>query len=245
LTAEQARRCLQDLRALPEFPSVANKLDNVDRLATLDTVIAVARGEPLNVYDVQNRVTLALPGAIDWNTVLAEINDYFDELADAMRNPDPAARTHRLQELAGQGTPITQDRMAFGLQSYVFGRPQASRDFAQLVIGNIFEYYPKWFESQTNAVARLAAAQTGFALAVYQREHGAYPESLAALVPDLLPTIPVDPWSGKELIYRRKDDGFVIYSVGPNQRDDGGGDTPFTGADDSLMDDAIFRVESD
>ena len=122
--------------------------------------------------------------------------------------------------------------MAFGLQAYVFGRPQASRDFAQLVIGNIPEYYPKWFESQTNAAARLAA-QTGFALAVYQREHGAYPELLSALVPDLLPAVPVLSWSGNELIYRPTEGGFVVYSVGANQhRDEGGSATAFTGADD-------------
>ena len=33
---------------------------------------------------------------------------------------------------------------------------------------------------------------------------------------------PVDPFTGKPLEYRREGDGFLIYSAGPDGRDDGG-----------------------
>ncbi len=36
-----------------------------------------------------------------------------------------------------------------------------------------------------------------------------------------LPT-PDDVFSGRPFVYRRKGDGFVLYSVGPNLGDDGG-----------------------
>ena len=51
---------------------------------------------------------------------------------------------------------------------------------------------------------------------------GAYPNSLAELVPNLLPEAPIDPWSGKGLLYRRTEHGFILYSVGDNMQDDGG-----------------------
>jgi hypothetical protein len=246
LSAEQARRCLNDLRALPSFASAGDKVDLAQRRILLDAVVSVARGQPLNPYDDKSKqITLALPGAIDWNMVLAEVNDYFDELVTAMHDSDPAARSARLQTLADRRAPLAENRMAFGLQAYFFGRPQASRDFAQLVITNFPEFFLRTIETRTNAAARMSAAQTGFALAVFQRERGAYPESLSALVPDLLPVAPIDPWSGAELIYRRTERGFVVYSVGPNQRDDGGGEAPFTGTDDEQMDDVIFRVEAE
>jgi hypothetical protein len=42
------------------------------------------------------------------------------------------------------------------------------------------------------------------------------------LVPRYLKEIPVDPYDGAPLRMRRLDDGLVIYSVGPDGKDNGG-----------------------
>jgi hypothetical protein len=42
------------------------------------------------------------------------------------------------------------------------------------------------------------------------------------LVPEHLERLPDDPFSGKPLVYRLTDEGFRLYSVGPNGVDDGG-----------------------
>ena len=36
----------------------------------------------------------------------------------------------------------------------------------------------------------------------YRLDHGEYPDSLAALVPDYLPFVPIDPYSGEPFEYR-------------------------------------------
>lgn len=71
--------------------------------------------------------------------------------------------------------------------------------------------------------ARLRVAATGLAVQRYRLAHGGeLPESLAALVPALLPVVPVDPFTGEEMKYLRQGKGFVVYSVGTNRTDDGG-----------------------
>jgi hypothetical protein len=65
------------------------------------------------------------------------------------------------------------------------------------------------------------------ALRAYQAEHGAYPEDLNALVSDgYLTRVPADPFSetGDALLqYRRLENGkYLLYSVGPDGKDDGG-----------------------
>lgn len=245
LSAEQARRCLRDLEELPEFRTIADKIDRSERLAILDSATAFARGEPLAPYDETNDVSLALTGAIDWDIVLGSINDHFDRLAAAMRDPDLQQRAHRLKALADEGETLSGARIAFGLQAFLGGRKQASRDLVKVIIGAAPEFYFTALRSETDMMARNRAVHIGFALAAHQREHGAYPESLAALAPDPLDKAPVDPWTGGAFVYHRTEDGFVLYSVGPNQRDDGGGLTSFTGADDAMMDDIIVRVEAD
>lgn len=61
------------------------------------------------------------------------------------------------------------------------------------------------------------------ALERFRLAHNEYPETLDALVPQFLDTIPHDVIGGQPLHYRRAPDGtFVLYSVGWNGRDDGG-----------------------
>src|SRR5262249_54033826 len=61
-----------------------------------------------------------------------------------------------------------------------------------------------------------------FALAAHRSEQGRYPKTLDALAPKYLPQIPGDLFSGKALIYRPAEKGYLFYSVGANGKDDGG-----------------------
>ncbi len=67
-------------------------------------------------------------------------------------------------------------------------------------------------------LARVACALERFRLA-----HGNYPESLEVLAPQFTKTLPHDIINGQPLHYRRSDDGkFALYSVGLDDKDDGG-----------------------
>ncbi len=65
-------------------------------------------------------------------------------------------------------------------------------------------------------------AQIGMACKIYKNEFGYYPDKLSELSPEILKNIPVDPFTGKSYVYRKEDSGFIVYSVGSNQKDDGG-----------------------
>jgi hypothetical protein len=71
-----------------------------------------------------------------------------------------------------------------------------------------------------HALQRLG--QVAVALRLYRHEHGRYPETLEELVPKYLPSLPVDPFDGKPLRYKRLAKGFKVWSVGWDMKDDGG-----------------------
>jgi len=73
--------------------------------------------------------------------------------------------------------------------------------------------------------AIMLADRAGLACRLYKNKSGGYPESLEALVPDLLKEVPIDPFTGKPLVYRRDGEGFIVYSLGSNRKDDGGRST--------------------
>jgi hypothetical protein len=51
---------------------------------------------------------------------------------------------------------------------------------------------------------------------------GKFPETLNALAPRFIAKLPHDVISGEPLQYRREGEGYVLYSVGWNEKDDGG-----------------------
>jgi hypothetical protein len=73
-----------------------------------------------------------------------------------------------------------------------------------------------------HAITRLMVCE--LALIQYHREHAGWPDTLAALVPEYLPAVPMDPFDPQQsqLKYRQWPDGYVLYSVGQNGVDNGG-----------------------
>jgi hypothetical protein len=66
-------------------------------------------------------------------------------------------------------------------------------------------------------------ARVAIALERYRLEQGSYPGSLNALAPAFIRALPHDIINGRPLHYYPTSDGqFVLYSVGWNERDDGG-----------------------
>jgi len=65
------------------------------------------------------------------------------------------------------------------------------------------------------------------ALKRYQVRNGTYPDSLQALTPEYLQTVPIDYMDGLPVRYKLKPDGsFLLYSVGEDGKDDGGDASP-------------------
>jgi hypothetical protein len=66
-------------------------------------------------------------------------------------------------------------------------------------------------------------AMLACALERYRLAEGHYPEELNVLAPRFISVLPHDIINGQPLKYRRTDNGkFILYSVGWNEKDDGG-----------------------
>jgi len=71
--------------------------------------------------------------------------------------------------------------------------------------------------------ANLRVTETALAIERYRRSNSnSLPDSLSQLVPAYLPAVPADPFDGKPLRFKKRSEGYVVYSVGSDQQDDGG-----------------------
>jgi hypothetical protein len=75
---------------------------------------------------------------------------------------------------------------------------------------------------ELRTIAHLRAARVGLAIQRYRLAAGALPDTLAELLPAYLDAVPKDPFDGNELRYKKREPGFVVYSINEDLHDDGG-----------------------
>jgi len=82
----------------------------------------------------------------------------------------------------------------------------------------VFPVYEQALKKSGQISAKATTVRAGAALCAWKAQHGAFPEKLEKA----MPKVPRDPFDGKLLRYRKEGAGFVVYSVGPTARFDGG-----------------------
>ena len=222
LTADHARRMLDERRSLPPLPDVAETIDRDERFQMIDSVCGLVRGGPA----AATGVALTPMIGIDGNLVLRSMNKTMDEVAAAMRIEGYAGRTDALAAIdadltaraATKTNPVTMT-----LSALIGSRATSSRMSADALLALLAPAIVQVQTAEDRGTARRRLLVIGCALAVYRAEQGEYPASLDALTPGLLEKVPLDPFGDGPLIYRRTEEGgYRLYSVGENLKDDGG-----------------------
>jgi hypothetical protein len=244
-TADKARAWQRDLGRLPPIPAVADKVDLGMRYTFLNTVM-LARRHPVKTLRLmeilQGHRSPPLPNpdpepspafvaSLDWDAILRTGNAWFDQVVAAQRIKDRARRQKELDRAEEElkRDALTPAEVVQALRQEGGRDNEISKKLAATLInhsGAIVRWMQQkadWHEqSQRNL-------HLAFALAAYRGEHGRYPDRLDVLAPEYLAEVPGDLFSGKALIYRPSENGYLLYSVGVNGRDDGGrasADTP-------------------
>ncbi len=81
-----------------------------------------------------------------------------------------------------------------------------------------------WFDLRFEfwRLAHLRVTQTGVAIERYRLVEGRLPGSLKDLIPTYTQAVPLDPYDGRNLKYRKLKTGYVVYSIGFDMTDEGG-----------------------
>ncbi|MBN1124619.1 MAG: hypothetical protein JXA82_06400 [Sedimentisphaerales bacterium] len=69
---------------------------------------------------------------------------------------------------------------------------------------------------------QINSARVAIAMERYRLAEGKLPEALEELVPLYLDEVPLDPFDGKPLRYKQTNPGYIIYSIGEDQVNNGG-----------------------
>ena len=72
------------------------------------------------------------------------------------------------------------------------------------------------------ALAQVRSARLAIIIERYRGQHSKLPQSLAELQAATTQKLPLDPFTGQDLIYRLTDSEYLVYSLGQDRQDNGG-----------------------
>jgi hypothetical protein len=251
LTAKQIQDRLHDLQSLPPLPPMAERIELGERFVYLESLQLIRRGGVQMLESFSGGPAPKKPDAkmekalarIDWEPALRNGNRWYDRLAAAMRVPDRASRQRELdkidEDLKAMKKQATEPATIAKL--VLMKDPPdktVGKAIGDILIGLILPAVRKVQDAQDRTEQVQRNLYLAFALAGYHRDHGRYPAKLGDLVPKYLASVPDDLFSGKALVYRPSEDGYLLYSVGVNGKDEGGR----TFDDDPAGDDLRVRM---
>jgi hypothetical protein len=247
VSANQLKKYLRDLEALPPMPPVAEKVTLGERFMLLDLIMMTNRHGFAFLEGISNGRTDDSSPLMDmvlfnvnWDPALRNANRWVERVRAAANADSRRARKEQLDTLEQDIEALKAKTMNVKTDTW---RLLVSGEAKGEWIGNMLICLTMSALRKVNdAVDRHEQThrnlQVAFALAAYRNEHGRYPAKLEDLSPGYLARIPTDLFSDKPLIYVLQDDGYILYSVGVNGQDEEGRGTD----DDPRGDDLAVRM---
>jgi len=227
LSRARATRMRADVRSLAPMTSLADILDTGERFCGLESACIIARGGGQSTSDAFGELTTnSLKrqigkwsiSVINWDTVLKALNLWYDRCVAAAHKPTHAERAAAYAKCKED---LKHARAKQRLTSWI-GWPLSTRSatsnhMAYILVDLLVPAESDMGDADDRASMNITLVELGFSLAAYRADHGTFPTTLSALTPDYAATIPDDMFTGKPLHYLSKKDGYLLYSVGPDQ----------------------------
>jgi hypothetical protein len=234
LSARQAHERLKDLQGLAPLPPLADKIDLHERFLYLDSVQLIRRGGIGKLEglaggkawkpDADERRALE---KIDWAPALRNGNRWYDRLAAALRHQDRADREKALDRIEKDLQTLKENVLGTeSLAKLLFQTDPPDKALGTVIgdflIGLLMPAARKVQSAHDRFEQEQRNLRVAFALAAFRGDNGRYPAKLDELAARYLAAVPNDLFSGKALVYRPTEKGYLLYSVGVNGKDDGG-----------------------
>ena len=240
----------KQLGRLPPRASVADKLDYCERVMFLDCAYRMGRGQ-MKLHAIVNGAeggdgTLvekladgAIMQSVDWDVVLKSANKWYDRLAATLRKPDYRERNAEVKQFNEDVKKLVEkSRGPQALLSLLGGKPAISQTMSDALIALLLPAVQQVGIAEGRAIQKMRNLELAFALESYRADHGSYPDSLKPLAPKHIAEIPTDLFSGQTQKYAKTAEGYLLYSVGDNEKDEEGRSFD----DDPRGDDLVVRM---
>jgi hypothetical protein len=226
LTSKQILAKLKELQDLPPAAVLADKLDLGERLMCLDSLQTIRRGAGPEGNEKPTPEEQKALDLIDWAPAFRSCNKWYDRMVLALRVKDRDAREKAFAAVENELDALVKKNRGLGDLKKLLDSAAPGKEVGRAIGDLLMALMAPALRKVQSAHDRMEQAErnlhVAFALAAYRKDAGKYPAALGDLAPTYLAAIPGDVFSGKPLIYKPGDAGYLFYSLGTNGKDDEG-----------------------
>jgi hypothetical protein len=190
----------ESLRDLDEhLATIGRSVDLGDMLVTERALMIGWCGDPTPLGGFGGgTILMRTPGL--WTVTVHDCLDYMGDYIEAAKLP-PRDRLARFAEI---------------------GQDAHGRSLLHAVSAMMLPSLTRVAELDLRLRAHLDLARTALAIERHRLATGEIPAELGQLVPRYLDAVPIDPFDGQPIRYRRTEPGYVLYSILADGQDNGG-----------------------
>jgi hypothetical protein len=228
LPDDVAQQILDDLNALAPSIAVADVIDQCERFMYLDYVLRRFTGRLGGFSRTAGEFEKAFSQvagilSFDIDVPLRTGNKWYTRMAKAAAITDRSTRRQQLDRIQTDLDSL-QSQLSAGTKLKLLLRNERSEWTAGVLASLFLPATDAAVDASDRDAIGMTLTRLAAALALYRAQRREYPESLEALTPGIVASIPLDPYSAAPLHYERRGDGYLLYSVFQNGVDDGGRD---------------------
>lgn len=139
-----------------------------------------------------------------------------------LRSSDHRFYLDRMEEILAAVARPPGPEMRKAMDAFDQAVGQSKRNLGRLLSGMVLPALSKTCAKELRSAATVRCVVTACAVERFRLAQGRLPAALDELVPRFLPAVPADPMDSQPLKYRPLDRGYVVYSLGEDDTDDGG-----------------------
>jgi hypothetical protein len=235
-------------RKLRQLSPLSPRIDWYSRFVFLDSVQSLARSlsdkkrvrEP-NLARLLNDTKTN--DSVDCNAILKWGNGRFDQLVVAANSRDAVERRRIVKQITEEFEKDLEHSKKLSNQLLgVFDGTAITNAVRNVLFAQCMPAVDGMGEALQRAEFYRLATPLAFALKAYRLDRGHYPKRLEDLVPAYYDRVPIDPFSTGPVVYRAEGNGFILYSLGPNQKADGGVDLESSRESGVVGDDVVIQL---
>jgi hypothetical protein len=249
LTAAQAQAKLAELNSIPSGEPAVDKINRGERYCAIDAFTFYAQGQFDDMLSADGQFDWREEYELrqtDWNVAMRELNKLIDRCVATASIDNPARRWSELVRFCNDADHLLDHLPAPSMASLILFRQSTGKVLGQRLGTTLAVMLFPAFNATLYAEARthqhFDLLLVGFRLAAFHTQHGKYPATLAELEMHDGEPLPIDRFTGNDVSYRTANGGYLLYSFGPNEEDNGGRTRKDTS--DGRDDDITLRIES-
>lgn len=209
-----------------------------ERFMYLDSVQQVMKGgmESMNLLAgiagaskkktrMQDMLDNVISSSIDWSVTMKEGNQLYDKYEKQLSNDeDWIAQDKVLVKMEKEIKELAVETSDFsaGLKALLGGPEYRGKMMGKVFVGLLLPALRSASMAEKRAIVMDDLSFMVITAAAHKSESGEFPRSIADFSKHGTDDLPVDRYANDDYRYRVEGNGFVVYSVGPNQKDEDG-----------------------